>query len=801
MTTGMALTTLPTAVALDPAQVGGLHPARTGPADRSSIEDVLALLVEHADRIGFSVDRTRQIRRSASAILEWLHMHPGEGWQQRWLSAGADMRLDWLDTLPTDSPATARTKRTCNVVATNSLMLNRIVLPGYGLLARWGSMTLYRDTQKNIQPQLVSRITDQADRDRMAEPRKHAGLQVLAKLVLHTGHDVDQLTSDDFDDYRQWGLQQNGLTPPGIVPAWDLLRRTEILPKTLTFKAHLHAGQRSTAELVDRYRLRCTPVRDALVRYLDERRPVLDYVSFTALLTHLVGVFWADIERHHPEINSLNLPAGVADAWKERIKVVTTKNRPPRPRKSYPQLLMKVRSFYLDIQEWAMDDPYWAQHAFSSPVRRTDTDGVVKHHRATTAAMHQRVRERLPKLPVLVDVATRGLTGQQAMLDAARATLLGGEFVHAGISYRRTTYRTYQKHPSSSRPEVVLVENLETGEQTDLFAAEDDAFWAWAIIETLRHTGIRHEELLEITHLALVSYRLADTGELVPLLQILPSKNNQERLLLVGPELASVLATIITRLRDRNGSTVPLVSRYDEHERTFGPLLPHLFQRRSRGHRNEVISTTTVRKLLDQTLARAHLCDAAGEPLRFTPHDFRRMFATEAVIGGLPVHIAARLLGHEDLSTTQAYLAVFQDDLIRTYRAFLDQRRADRPEAEYREPTDEEWREFQRHFALRKLELGTCGRPYGTPCRHEHSCIRCPMQHVDPRQRNRLVEIIHNLVERIDEADIHGWLGEKEGLTVSLQAARTKLAAIDRTRSQPRQPTTDLGIPEIMTTR
>src|SRR5271165_3392427 len=105
MTTGMALTTLPTAVALDPAQVGGLHPARTGPADRSSIEDVLALLVEHADRIGFSVDRTRQIRRSASAILEWLHMHPGEGWQQRWLSAGADMRLDWLDTLPTDSPA------------------------------------------------------------------------------------------------------------------------------------------------------------------------------------------------------------------------------------------------------------------------------------------------------------------------------------------------------------------------------------------------------------------------------------------------------------------------------------------------------------------------------------------------------------------------------------------------------------------------------------------------------------------------------------------------------------------------
>jgi hypothetical protein len=33
-------------------------------------------------------------------------------------------------------------------------------------------------------------------------------------------------------------------------------------------------------------------------------------------------------------------------------------------------------------------------------------------------------------------------------------------------------------------------------------------------------------------------------------------------------------------------------------------------------------------------------------------------------------------------------MAVFQDDLIRSYRAFLDKRRAIRPAGEYREPTD-----------------------------------------------------------------------------------------------------------------
>jgi site-specific recombinase XerD len=32
------------------------------------------------------------------------------------------------------------------------------------------------------------------------------------------------------------------------------------------------------------------------------------------------------------------------------------------------------------------------------------------------------------------------------------------------------------------------------------------------------------------------------------------------------------------------------------------------------------------------------------------------MFATEAVNGGLPVHIVARLLGHKNLNTTQAYM-------------------------------------------------------------------------------------------------------------------------------------------------
>ncbi|SCF90834.1 hypothetical protein GA0115258_11688, partial [Streptomyces sp. LamerLS-31b] len=78
-----------------------------------------------------------------------------------------------------------------------------------------------------------------------------------------------------------------------------------------------------------------------------------------------------------------------------------------------------------------------------------------------------------------------------------------------------------------------------------------------------------------------------------------------------------------------------------------------------------------------------------------------------------------------------------------------------------------------------------------------HACIRCPMLRVDPAQRNRLIEIIRSLSERIAEAKINGWLGEEEGLRVSLEAARNKLTAMERTRNQSTTRIADLGIPQI----
>jgi hypothetical protein len=72
------------------------------------------------------------------------------------------------------------------------------------------------------------------------------------------------------------------------------------------------------------------------------------------------------------------------------------------------------------------------------------------------------------------------------------------------------------------------------------------------------------------------------------------------------------------------------------------------------------------------------------------------------------------------------------------------------------------------------------------------------MLRVDPRQQARLADIIANLKDRISEARINGWPGEAQGLQISLDAARAKMAGLVRAQRS-RQPGTpvDLGLPVI----
>ena len=170
----------------------------------------------------------------------------------------------------------------------------------------------------------------------------------------------------------------------------------------------LAGGQLSIEELVDRYRLRCTPVRDLIVDYLRERQPALDFASLDATSRTLAGLFWANIETLAPGIDTLRLPPPVARQWKENLAVKTRTITTPDGRRvetTSPRLnaideLLRVRAFYLDIAQWAVEEPArWGPWAVPCPISDAEISRAkMRKHRKSR--MDQRTRERLPVLPV-----------------------------------------------------------------------------------------------------------------------------------------------------------------------------------------------------------------------------------------------------------------------------------------------------------------------------------------------------------------------------------------------------------------
>jgi len=167
----------------------------------------------------------------------------------------------------------------------------------------------------------------------------------------------------------------------------------------------------------------------------------MDFSSFRSVVTVLVGLFWVDIEKHHPGIDTLHLPSEVAEAWKQRLRVVVSKGV-VKPRRFYITHLVTVRSFYLDIAEWALEDPTWAQWAVPCPIRRGETIGLGKEKQKVTADMHQRIRERLPHLDAIVEAVEDQRCSTSELLDRASRSRVGQTFEHAGLTYQRVAQYT-----------------------------------------------------------------------------------------------------------------------------------------------------------------------------------------------------------------------------------------------------------------------------------------------------------------------------------------------------------------------
>ncbi len=741
-------------------------------------------------------------RRGVTKLLCWLAPFPGDTWQERWLASGAEehpgtswvqLPLGWLREhgLPASYDPEELSAGLLMLICGNAI---RPGLPWMLTRTHRYLASVMADTRD---PGGFDRLRQLAEAGPAASlPDARIAATRIATLLACKGGLISDITVGDCVELADTQRRVHARGGQKKVDFYLRLRALGILPADApaTIRAFgLAQGQLRIEELVDRYRLQSTPVRDLIVDYLRERQPALDYASLDAISASLAGLFWAQIEALSPGIGSLRLPPEVARTWKQNLQ---TKKRTTTgtdgeltvissPRLNVKDELLRVRAFYLDIAQWAAEDPaQWAPWAVPCPISDADISRA-KDRKRRKARMDQRTRERLPVLPVLVRTAGDRRAVAARRLQAARETEPGALIPDTNATLRRAVApKATGRH--------VWAEDTATGKRRNLSYEEEEAFWAFAAIEVLRLTGIRCEELLELTHHSITEYQLPSTGELVPLLQIAPSKTDTERLLLVSPELADVISAIVSRLRAPGGA-IPLVASYDVRERVWNPPMPLLFQR-AIGSEHRAFTPSAIRNLLIGALAATGLTDANGNPLIFSPHDFRRIFVTDAIMSGLPPHIAQVICGHKNIDTTIGYKAIYPAETIEAHRAFIARRRTTRPSEEYRTPTDEEWDAFLAHFEKRKVSVGTCARAFGTPCIHEHACVRCPLLRPDPAQRARLEEIRRNLHDRIGEAQREGWLGEAEGLKVSLASTDDKLAQIDAALR--RQATTvQLGIP------
>ena len=137
----------------------------------------------------------------------------------------------------------------------------------------------------------------------------------------------------------------------------------------------------------------------------------------------------------------------MSESWKQRLRsrqktIVTgtgAKTTVIVDRISYRQCLTPVRAFYLDLAQWAIEDPgRWAAWAVPCPIGAEEINQR-KAARHRKSRMDARTRERLPVLPVLVRAIDERHKNAEALLQAARQAHPGEAFTTAGQTLIRLT--------------------------------------------------------------------------------------------------------------------------------------------------------------------------------------------------------------------------------------------------------------------------------------------------------------------------------------------------------------------------
>jgi hypothetical protein len=507
----------PTGTATSPPAVTGRPAARPQgtdwPATRQGRQETWARLT----RAPFVLDAPSSQRCRTVGLrllLDWLEDQPGQTWQDRWLASGADadgrswrqLPAAWLRDHGHDVRHRHEVIARAVVVAISADLIRPSLHWLVTVAVRSGA--LVADLTRSRDAQGFARLRALlADDPSVSVVAIYRTLYRTAQILAAKGGTVGDITPGDVVELLAAEAVVHGTSMGTTHLLYRALHTLGIFGASApsSLRELRSMGQQIPEELIDRYGLACRPIRDLLVDYLRERQPALDYTSLNALANFLGKLFWADLERHHPGISSLHLPAEVAAAWKQRLQTVTRAIRTPAgelvevtaPRVNYRECLTPVRAFYLDLAQWAVEDPArWGPWVAPCPIGGEEVN-LRKAKRRRKSRMDARTRERLPVLPVLVRTVDLRRKAAAELLAAARTTPPGRAVTAAGQTLIRVT-------TPRSNPNKVWADDPLTGKRRNLGREEEYAFWAWAAVEVLRATGIRLEELTELSHHSLV---------------------------------------------------------------------------------------------------------------------------------------------------------------------------------------------------------------------------------------------------------------------------------------------------------
>ncbi|MGH3524928.1 MAG: site-specific integrase, partial [Mycobacterium sp.] len=350
------------------------------------------------------VQETR--RRGVPLLLDWLVEQPGDTWQQRWLASGADAAgaewaqhpQQWLHCQGRYSGNRLRLMTSALLVVVGA----DVVRPSLAWLLTGGKRRkLVRDMVYGRDKAAFQRLRRLCEQDPAVSPNTLGDILLRSAVIVAVkGGMLADITVGDVLEFLDAEQAVRGCAVSASA-TFRMLREAGVLgADTPTLQQIRSTGQRSPAQLVDRYQIACRPIRDLFVAYMAERQPAIDYTTLVGLAYHLVRCFWFDLEQHHPGINSLRLPREAAGAWKRRLRTKTTivtrdgeRVKVESERLDYLSVLAAVRAFYLDLAEWGLEDPVrWGVWVAPCPISQEDLVRR-KSLRRRKARMDSRTRE------------------------------------------------------------------------------------------------------------------------------------------------------------------------------------------------------------------------------------------------------------------------------------------------------------------------------------------------------------------------------------------------------------------------